>query len=129
MHKFEASFNCLHIFNSLSVILCIKDKCRNCIVMHVIIFTFLCREKITIHNCLIVGTVKSCIFIGHLILWVGQSMNLRSPWNSYSLNSTIAYILKSTNSSVYKHVQCRQTTKLHAHKITWFPNLFAECSW
>ena len=29
----------------------------------------------------------------------------------------IAYNLKSTNSSVHEHVQCRQTTKSHAYEI------------
>ena len=29
----------------------------------------------------------------------------------------IAYILKSTNSSVHKHAQCCPTSKFHAHEI------------
>ena len=31
--------------------------------------------------------------------------------------SNIAYNLKSTNSSVHKHVQCHQTMKFHAHEF------------
>jgi len=67
-------------------------------------------------------TVKLFIFVKNLISlcisWVGQCTNLRSQQNTYSLliNNT-SYNLKSANSSVHEHVQCRQTTKFGAHEM------------
>jgi len=70
-------------------------------------------------------TVKSFIYVRHLILcilWVGQSTNLRSieiPIIFTSLVCSSAYNFKSTNLGVHEDVQCRQTTKLCTHEITW----------
>jgi len=53
-------------------------------------------------------TVKSFLFVGHLILWAGQSTKKDS--NEIHMHfSNIAYNSKSTNFSVQEHVQSPQT--------------------
>jgi len=59
-------------------------------------------------------------------LWVGQSTNLKSQLNTYSQKYNISYNLKSSNSSVHKHVHHNQTKKLHAHELKWFRSIHTK---
>jgi len=67
-------------------------------------------------------SVNWILFVRHLllcILCVGQSQIL-DPNEIFIHLRNILLNLKSTNSSVNKHVHCRQTTKCCAHEIKWF---------
>jgi len=70
------------------------------------------------------ATVRSFIFVGHLIScisWVEQSTNLWA--HEIFLQFENFVLLKSTTSSVYKHVHYRNITKCCAHEIKWFHSI------
>jgi len=68
---------------------------------------------------MIVKSISYCeiIYIRLTFNSVCFAGNLR---NTYSHYGNIGYNLKSINSSVQKHVQCRQTTEFRARKIKGF---------
>jgi len=64
-------------------------------------------------------TVKSFIFDGYLISWLGQSMTKISMQFLFTL-VIFKYNMKSMNSSVHKHTHHRRTTKFSAYEIKSF---------
>ena len=73
-------------------------------------------------DCRARNTVKSFLFVGHLILCislVGQSTYLRSQRNVDFFLIVACLIWNSTNLNVREHVHHYQNTKFHAQEIKW----------
>ena len=105
-------FQCICMAILINVTLRLKRKCIKGVLW--------LRLQPLDHSEIYCKIINICWTFNFVILWVTQSMNLRSQQNTCSLNSNIAYNLKFMNSSVNEHVQCRHTTKFHAHEIEWF---------
>ena len=76
------------------------------------------------------STVKSFLFVGHLILcfsWVGQ-LWISDPNRIFIHLSHIAYISKPTL-SVHRHVHLPKITKFCAPDIKWFPSTWSALDW
>jgi len=76
------------------------------------------KVTICLNEC-IVNTMSSFIFVGHW-RFVGNAIHEFKIQAKYFFHfSNITFNLKGTHSSVYEHVQCRQTMKFRAHEIKW----------